>query len=146
MARIDEPPGSVDNYTPEQRKAIKDSIMKGGRLTNYNQKFALNYSVPINKIPMLDWVTLQATYSGEYHWTAAPTSIADVGNLIENANNKQLNASANLITLYNKISYLKKLNETNKQQNKTARPEDRYKNEGVPAKDKNKNKSANKNL
>ncbi len=141
LSRIDEPPGSVSAYTQVQKKAIRDSIQKGGRITNFNQKFTFNYSIPVNKIPLLDWLSSQATYTGEYHWTAAPLSVSNLANTIENGNTKLLNVNANLINLYNKIPYLKKLNETNKQLNRTARPDEKYKNEGIAKSDEQKTKS-----
>ena len=144
LALVDEPPGAVSNYTSKERDTLRKRIYELGRKTNYNQRLAVNYTIPINKVPFLDWITANAVYTGEYHWIAPPQSISqNVGNIIENGNNKQLNANANLSNLYNKIPYLKKLFQTdNNKGNKGANPYERYKNEGVPkSTDKKNNKT-----
>jgi len=108
-SRIDEPPGKIDE------KWEKDSIMSNigrlGRKTSFDHTFNFNYNIPINKIPLFNWLSSTARYGGEYHWTAAPLSATYLGNTIENSNNKQININGNLSNLYNKIGYLKKLNE-----------------------------------
>jgi len=113
-ARVDEPDGRIDKKDSDY-KDKRDSILKNiqdfGRNTMYNHTFSLNYTLPINKIPLFNWITTTARYGGEYHWTAAPLSTKELGNTIENGNTKQINGSANFISLYNKIPYLKKLNQ-----------------------------------
>ena len=107
-------------------------------MTNYNHALDVNYNIPINKIPWFNWVTASAKYNAGYIWTGAPLSALSLGNTIENTNTKQLNGSFNLINLYNKVGYLKKLNQqkapnTNSNKNK------------APDKNTNKNKSKNSN-
>ncbi len=119
-ARIDEPAGKIDKDDAdykEKRDSILHNIYDFGRITVYNQKLDVDYSIPISKIPLLNWINSSARYSGEYHWTAAPLSIKELGNTIENSNTKQLNGNANLITLYNKINYLKELNKKQRPKN-----------------------------
>jgi len=114
IARIDEPPGEIDNANADldwKKDSIIRNIKNLGRMTNYDQALAVNYSLPINKIPLLNWVTATAKYTGGYSWDAAPLSATKLGNTIENTNNKQLNGNFNFTTLYNKIPYLKKLNQ-----------------------------------
>ena len=108
-ARIDEPQGRIDNN--EKRDSIWNNIKDFGRMTNYNHTLNVNYNIPINKISWFNWVTASAKYSAGYIWTGAPLSALAMGNTIENSNTKQLNGSFNLINLYNKVGYLKKLNQ-----------------------------------
>ena len=134
LALIDEPPGAVTHYNRSDKDTIRKHIFDRGRISNFNQKISVNYVIPINKLPFLDWLSASATYSGEYHWTAAqPIALKDsIGNTIENGNSKQLNGTANFVTLYNKIPFLKSLLQSDKDKKKNAKtnPNAKYKNEG----------------
>jgi cell surface protein SprA len=113
-ARIDEPPGKIDRKDKSldwKRDSIMENIKDFGRPTNYDQTLNVNYTLPINKISWFNWVTASAKYAGNYTWEGAPLSIDSLGNTIENSNTKQINGSFNLINLYNKVGYLKKLNQ-----------------------------------
>ncbi|MFM7023500.1 MAG: cell surface protein SprA [Flavobacteriales bacterium] len=105
-SRIDEAPGKSD---------IKwENIMgKGhefGRTTNYSQTLDFNYELPLKKIPFTDWITANAKYTAKMDWQAAPLSFQEVGNTISNNNTKQLTANFNFVNFYNKVPYLKKVN------------------------------------
>jgi len=116
-ARIDELPGVVDkknNDYEAQKKEILDNIKSFGRITNYNQTITGTWNLPINKLPMMDFVSSQIAYNGEYHWTASPLSAMELGNTIENSNSKQINGNFNLVALYNKVGFLKEINDKSK--------------------------------
>jgi cell surface protein SprA len=108
-SRIFEPDGLIDSE--EKKDTLMRNIKAGGINTNYNHALNVNYNVPINKIPILDWVTLNTRYSATYDWTRAPFAIDTLGHTIKNSNSKQVNGQANLVTLYNKIPYLKNINQ-----------------------------------
>ncbi|MFC2100945.1 cell surface protein SprA [Bacteroidota bacterium] len=123
-ARIDEPQGKID--TKEKRDTIWQNILDLGRINNYTQNFNFTYNVPINKIPLLNWMNIQSGYGGSYFWTGAPLSLKDLGNTIENNNQVQVNGNLNMSSLYNKVGYLKKLNmknRTNMMKGKSRMPE-----------------------
>jgi cell surface protein SprA len=119
-ARIDEPPGMLDT------KAKKDSMWTNfgrfGRTTRYNHTVNANYNVPINKIPILDWVQIRAGYSASYTWTAAPLytdSLRNIvpnplGNTLNNSQDQRINGEFNLKNLYNKVRVLKQYNNTSR--------------------------------
>ncbi len=135
-ARIDEPPGSIDKADSDY-EAKMDSIWQNikslGRVTNYNQSLKINYALPINKLPMLDWISSSVQYGGDFKWTAAPLykdtlgkyAESPYGNTIENNRSISANINGNLVNLYNKIPYLKKLNQasTKPKQNVNSRAE-----------------------
>jgi len=106
------------DFTPEEKKdQVRNEILKGGTKTRYNQNIGLNYNIPINKFPLLDWVTATAGYQVAYTWTASPVSIQDeLGNTIANNRNITFNGNADLNKLYNKIGFLKKINEPPRKQ------------------------------
>lgn len=107
MSTVDEPFGRID--TEQKKDSLKSNLYKFGRTTQYEQNFNLNYNVPINKLPLLDWTSLTARYGGKYSWIAAPPAVESFGNTISNSRNIQLNGQFTLSTLYNKSKYLKSL-------------------------------------
>jgi len=118
-ARVDEPAGKIDKNDSDygwKRDTIMSHLKDFGRITSYNQTVNVNYNIPINKIPLFNWISSNARYTGTFNWTASPLSLAQMGNNIENTNNKQLNVNANMTSLYNKIGYLRKLNTPKKNQ------------------------------
>ncbi|MEG2277866.1 MAG: cell surface protein SprA, partial [Odoribacter sp.] len=100
---------------PERYQQWKDTvlhnILDGGRPVNYNHDFSIQYTVPINKLPFLDWTSLQTAYSTRYDWQAAALTddSTNFGNVIRNANSLQLNGDLSLTTLYNKSTFLRNL-------------------------------------
>jgi cell surface protein SprA len=95
-----------------KKQRVKDEIMKGGTKRSHAQTAGLNWNVPINKIPLFDWITGNFGYNVSYNWTASPKSIqAALGNTIANNKNWTLNGNADLNKLYNKVGFLKKINE-----------------------------------
>ncbi|MDR2038153.1 MAG: cell surface protein SprA [Bacteroidales bacterium] len=128
MARIDEPVGVVDRHMKDEYELWKDSvwhnIRRGGRITDYNHTLSASYIIPINKLPLLDWVSSTASYTGEYMWGVAPIS-ADTsfnpGNTISNRNAISLSGTLNFSTLYNKVPYFRTI--TQPQRNRQASQE-----------------------
>lgn len=143
-ARVDEPAGRIDRADSDykfKRDSIWRSIMNLGRMTNFTQSLKANYSLPINKIPLLEWTSISLQYSGDYTWTAAPLykdstgqyTEHPFGNTIMNNQSISANFNGNLVNLYNNINYLKKLNqENNQKKSKTNALLDTTKKEETP--------------
>lgn len=117
-AEIEEPytPVNKDLY-PDQYTAWKDSVWTSikdfGTPLDYNQAFTLSYKLPLNLIPIFDWVTADANYNATYNWTRG-TDLEDgtsLGNVISNNRTLNLNGSFNFEKLYNHIPFLKKAND-----------------------------------
>lgn len=116
QARIDEPQGIVDKQRdPDRYKQWRDTvwnnILDGGRPVNYNHDFSVRYTVPINKLPGLDWTSLQTMYSTRYDWQAGAITDDSTrhGNVIRNANSLQVSSDFSLISLYNKARFIRNL-------------------------------------
>lgn len=108
-AFINEPPGKIDRSNRDQ---VWNEIFSFGTMSNYNQAFSITWDLPMAKIPILDFITLSAGYQATYRWNASAISIqSQYGNVIENANSRVLNGGMNFVNLYNKIPYLKKINQ-----------------------------------
>ncbi|HDS07265.1 MAG TPA: cell surface protein SprA, partial [Bacteroides sp.] len=129
IARIDEPEGrwnrELDSYET-YRDSLWNAIASFGRTTSYFHQFNVSYTLPINKIPLLDWVSVNARYGGTYGWDVGPIIPYDpeygsinLGNSIKNSNTVQLNGQLNLVNLYNKVGFLKGIND--KYRNANAR-------------------------
>ena len=121
-AFISEPEGRIDRsdseYMTEYRDFVLKSVYSGGKMNQFDQTTGLNYTLPINKIPLFNWVNATARYQGEYHWMASPESLQDrFGNSIENSSSVQLNGSFRMTNLYTKIPYLKKISTPSRRQN-----------------------------
>lgn len=108
-SRILEPEGRID--TESEKDSIRESIIGLGKPTHYRHTTSLSYNIPINKLPLLDFATGTVRYSANYDWTRAPFAADTIGNVIMNSNSWQWNGQLNMVTLYNKIPYFKKVNQ-----------------------------------
>ncbi|MBI5539965.1 MAG: cell surface protein SprA, partial [Bacteroidia bacterium] len=121
IAKIDEPVQygqRVDKDYKQEYEHWKDSVWNSvsnfGRTTNYRHNFNLNYTLPINKLPILNWLSASARYGGTYEWIATPRfadESINLGNTIKNSNTRQINGQANMISLYNKLPVLQRINQ-----------------------------------
>ena len=116
-AEIEQPYTAVNkDLYPDRYKAWKDSVWHSikqlGRPLSYQQNFDLSWKLPLNKLPLFDWITLDATYNATYNW-ARGTELANgstYGNTVSNSRNIGANGRINLETLYNHWPFLKKAN------------------------------------
>jgi cell surface protein SprA len=118
ISRIDEPSGGVDKrrYASEY-KVWRDSVLNNlrhfGRTTSYNHFINVNYNIPVNKIPLLGWMNANVRYGSDYTWLAGPlfpdSMKINLGNTIKNHNDISVTGSGTLTTLYNKIKFLKNI-------------------------------------
>ncbi len=133
-ARIDEPDGLIDTRT--EKDSVWRCLGRGGRTTDFRQVFTGTYQIPINKIPLFKWISASVRYNSNYTYTASALSLSYLGNTIQNSNSIQGNASVNLVTLYNSVPYLKKVNQGNNNQR------DKNNKKGVSANRRDKDKSS----
>jgi cell surface protein SprA len=113
-ARIDEPEGRIQRGQDDyqwKRDSIWENIRSFGRTTFYNHRMKVTYNIPINKLPLLDWVNANAEYAGNYDWAAAALAARELGNTVENSQTKRLNLNANFVNLYNKVGFLREINQ-----------------------------------
>ncbi len=125
---IDEPyqykPDGTAYSKQERRDSIWSNIKNLGRPKNYMHNASLNWTVPLKLIPYMDWITVKATYTAGYNWTAQSLKLqyldagafADnvnarsLGNVIQNNNVRQINGDLDFTKLYDKSKYLSKIN------------------------------------
>ncbi|HSK13192.1 MAG TPA: cell surface protein SprA, partial [Phnomibacter sp.] len=105
-SRVDEPSGEMN--TREKRDSMWGNFWRGGRNTSYQQTAVLTYTLPTQKIPLLDWTQMRASYTGRYNWVASSLlqKLLNQGNYLENGNNKTVNAELDFMRLYRKSKWL----------------------------------------
>lgn len=117
----------------ERRDSILSNIRNLGRPKNYSHNASVNWTLPFKQIPMMDWISMKASYTAGYNWTAQSLKLQNLeaqqyagfvnsrslGNVIQNNNTRQINGDLNFEGLYNKSKYLQKINKPSK---KGAKP------------------------
>ncbi len=106
---IDEPYGALD--TKAKRDSVWKNFWKGGRTITFQQRSVLSYNLPLDKLPLTDWIKAQYNFSTSYNWIAANLLARDLGNIIENGRQGTLQADIDFTRLYNKSAFLRKANE-----------------------------------
>lgn len=97
----------------EYRDSVATNLKHFGRKKNFEQTVTANYTVPFDKLPLTDWLGLEYRYNVGYFWRAGPVERNDslkLGNIIQNNRDQGFNGRIDLIKLYNKVGYLKKIN------------------------------------
>ena len=138
-SRIAEPLGSMDRNIPgyeARRDTIWQSILDGGRNTHYHHTWNATYTIPVNKLPGLDWTSASAIYQAGYDWDVAPETTSDyvIGNTISNMRSIQLNGQIDFSRLYNKNPYLREVNQKYGEFSRGRRESqpNRYRQSGMP--------------
>lgn len=136
-AEIEQPYTAVNkDLYPDQYRAWKDSVWNSikhlGTPISYQQSFDLTWKIPINLIPVFDWMNTDVSYNATYNWARGSNldNGKSMGNSINNARNVGGNVKLNFETLYNHVPYLKKILQKSKSttttkstQNKTKKYE-----------------------
>lgn len=134
-AVIDEPDGEGDTVNTTIIKNLK----KFGRMKNFDQRFTVNYALPLDKFPITDWLGADYRWQASYNWRAGPLNqpdqlrvpgdlpdSLDFRNTLQNSRDQNISGRADLVKLYNKIKFLKELNSP-------AKPAARATNSRTPA-------------
>ena len=117
-AQIEEPytPVNKELYA-DQYHAWKDSVWTSirhwGAPLDYSQNFQASYKVPLNLLPVFDWVNSDASYNANYSWERGTEDEEgnSYGNTINTQRELALNGNFNLVKLYNHVPFLKKVND-----------------------------------
>ena len=151
-AEVEEPytPINKDLY-PDRYSAWKDSVNTSlrhlGTPLDYSQSFQASYQLPLNLIPIFEWVNADASYNATYNWVRG-TDLEDgtsLGNTIQNNRTLNLNSTLNLEKLYNQIPFLKKANERfNKEKSKSQIDKEKKEKEKAKAEAKKKKEEEEK--
>ncbi|MEI2750622.1 MAG: cell surface protein SprA [Ferruginibacter sp.] len=138
-SRIDEPAGRID--TKEKKDTVWRNLAKGGRNTIFNQTANFSYTLPTAKVPLLDWTTVNLRYQANYRWIGASRLAVNLGNFLENGQQKEGTVQLDLNRLYQKSKWLRQLDQVSKPEDK-----ERWKNRITKVKDSVTTKSGKKVL
>ncbi len=115
-ARIEETVGAVNRKLfPDRYEQWKDtvwqSILSMGTPWSYNQTFTGQYKAPFSKIPVIDFITGSVSYNATYKWDRGATIDGEkLGNSIANQAAWTADGRVNFESFYNKIPFLKEVN------------------------------------
>ncbi len=143
LAVVGETPGRVNPKFKDEYALWKDSVLTSlrsfGEVTRYDHTVALTYTLPLDKLPLTDWITSNASYTAGYQWDRAPFTQDTLGHVIQNSRNISLSGQFNFVSLYNKSKWLKKIND--KAKGRPAKPATTPARDGVrPKKDEEEDK------
>ena len=100
-----------DEYR-EWRDSVWRSILHMGTPWAYNQSFVASYRAPFNRLPALDFLSANVSYNATYRWDRGATIDGEnMGNSIANQAAWNVDSRLNFEGFYNKIPYLKKVNQ-----------------------------------
>lgn len=115
IAEIEEPYLQVNKQLNRSDYAIwKDSVMHSirelGKPLNYAQTANVTYTLPLTHIPLLNWISSSAAYHSRYRWErGAIIKDEKIGNFLQNDLSLTVNNRFNLVSLYNKIPFLREI-------------------------------------
>ncbi len=105
-----------DNFALQDlsQRSVFMQPFRAGRPVLYNHRVQLNYRLPFEFIPFMDFVTAEAGYAFQYNWNARSTALlsspeGSLGHIAQNTNEKVLTVSANVPSFFNKFSYFQKI-------------------------------------
>lgn len=95
------------------RDEVWKSIKNFGTPLSYKQTSSLTYQLPFRNIPVLNWINNSTiSYNSGYNWDrGASVDTLEVGNTISNQMTIEFANRLNLVNLYNKSPFLKRVNE-----------------------------------
>ncbi len=94
----------VQDIEPSEEVSLYDNFFDVGRPQHYHQTLNLTYQIPIDKVPFLEFIRSDYSFTADYDWQAASQSYVDkIGNTIQNANTHNFSADADLERFYDNI-------------------------------------------
>ncbi len=99
------------NSLINQELNLWDGFFDIGEPNRHAQQMQLNYELPLNKIPILDFINAQYTYTSNFDWQRGGDAIREVTgediNTIQNANTHNITATFNMQRFYDQIGLKK---------------------------------------
>ena len=103
-----------NNHYEAWKDSIQRSMATWGTPYTYQQLFTASWNVPFNRIPYLEALTANASYSATYNWNRTMQSTqmeGSLGNVISSTRAWQVDGGINFETLYNKSKYWKEMSQ-----------------------------------
>lgn len=103
-----------ENNQQDESVGVWSDFFETGIPNRHSQNLQVNYNLPINKIPALEFVNAQYSYTGTFLWQKGSEilrnleGIPDLGNSIQNSSQHQINGNFSMATFYDYIGLKKK--------------------------------------
>ena len=99
------------------KQQFHDSVMNNlknfGRIKYFDQNITATYTLPFDKFPMTNWINGDYRQTVGYNWRAGPLQKdpkLQLGNIAQNSRSQTFSGKFDMVKLYNKIGFLKKIN------------------------------------
>lgn len=107
---------NVDVNTMDN-SSIFGNMFRSGRPVLYNHKVQLNYKLPFQYIPYLDFIDAELGYGFTYNWNARSTALlsspdGSLGSVGQNTNVIQATGTADIPKFFGQFNYFKKMSTT----------------------------------
>ncbi|MFM7662363.1 MAG: cell surface protein SprA [Bacteroidota bacterium] len=93
----------------EYLDTLRSQIRTFGRTMDYTHNYSLSATVPFDKFPLTDWISLNGKYAGTFNWQRSPLGQSEFGNTIQNNRTINFIGQANLVNFYNKVPFFKRV-------------------------------------
>lgn len=96
-----------------QKSSFRTNNLKNfGRIRDYKHTVSASYNIPTRLIPGLEWVQSRIQYNSNFGWATGSQLTKDsLGSVISNGQTLTVTGEFNFTNLYNKIPYLKRIND-----------------------------------
>ena len=96
-------------------KSIFGNVFRSGRPVLYNHRAQLNYKLPFQYLPYLDFIDAELGYGFTYNWNARSTALlaspeGSLGSIGQNTNVIQATATADIPKFFGQFNYFKNIN------------------------------------
>ncbi|SIS56007.1 cell surface protein SprA [Chryseobacterium joostei] len=96
-------------------KSIFGNVFRSGRPVLYNHRAQLNYKLPFQYLPYLDFIDAEIGYGFTYNWNARSTALlaspeGSLGSIGQNTNVIQATATADIPKFFGQFNYFKNIN------------------------------------
>ena len=101
-------------------KSIFSNVFRAGRPVLYNHRAQLNYRLPFEYFPYLDFINAELSYQFQYNWNARSTGVRNVvfdgntenlGNISQNTNAIVATSTVDIPKFFGKFNYFRRIND-----------------------------------
>ncbi|GAA5224855.1 T9SS outer membrane translocon Sov/SprA [Membranihabitans marinus] len=140
-AIVDELPVLDENRNPYSADEIRDTLFNNlsqlGRPKNYAHNLNITFTLPFKHFPFLDFIDIGTQLNTSYSWSAAALNAQEYGNIIQNSQARTANIKLDMVKLYNKVGYLRKINDYKLGEKPSSDPRSRTRPGNAPSRSRN---------
>lgn len=97
-----------DEFNQKEDFSIYNNFFDPGNPVHYHQTLDGSYQIPIDKIPLFNFVKSNYSYKADFDWQgASPSFVNQTGNMIQNANTHNLSVDLDMKKFYKEIGFEK---------------------------------------